>query len=349
MKTKVIFFIIIMSSLTVQAQTVMKIHQPYGIAWQIPMDSIDSITYSTGNLASVITTNPTSISGTFCISGGIITNSGGVPIENTGVCYSTSPSPTTAGIGIVNNSLSDTFTCYLNGLSANTTYYVRAFATNLMGTTYGNEISFTTIGGIETTPGAGVIYNGYNYASIILGNGQEWITENLKTTTFANGDSIPNITDSLQWINLTTGAWAYYNNDNQNENPYGKLYNWYAVEDQRNLCPVGWHIPTDEEFMLLSYYLDLAYSGGKMKSTGTQYWQNPNTDASNESGFSGLPGGCRNYFGTFNLLSESGFWWTSSYAGTDSMWCYTLKYSDRFFTLGSSVKSIGQSVRCLKD
>ena len=332
----------------IQAQTVMKIHQPYGEVWQIPLDSIDSTTYTTGNV-SLTTSAVTSVSGTFCISGGIITNTGGVPIENTGVCYSTSPSPTIADSGVAYSSLSDTFTCYLNGLLANTTYYVRAFAINLLGTAYGNEISFTTIGGIETTPGTGVTYNGYNYASVIFGNGQEWITENLKTTTFANGDSIPNVADSLQWVNLTTSAWVYYNNDNQNENPYGKLYNWFAVEDQRNLCPTGWHVPTDQDFTLLSSYLDIASSGGKMKTTGTQYWQNPNTDASNESGFSGLPGGYRNYFGTFNLLSELGFWWSTSNINTDSAGNYTLNYSNRYFTSVINDKRAGQSVRCLKD
>ena len=126
------------------------------------------------------------------------------------------------------------------------------------------------------------------------------MTENLRTTVYANGDPIPNITDGFLWSNLTSGALAHFNNDNQIENPYGKLYNWHAVADSRNVCPAGLHIPYESEWNTLINFPDPnanngntepKTAGGKMKSTGTQFWQSPNTDATNESGFSALPGG----------------------------------------------------------
>ena len=127
------------------------------------------------------------------------------------------------------------------------------------------------------------------YKTIVIGT-QEWMAENLKTTVYRNGNAIDNIIDNTQWIGLTTGAWASYNNDSQYDCPYGKLYNWFAVADPRHVCPTGWHEPTDAEWTTLTDYLGgEEVAGGKMKSAGTQYWIGPNTDATNESGFSGLP------------------------------------------------------------
>jgi uncharacterized protein (TIGR02145 family) len=200
------------------------------------------------------------------------------------------------------------------------------------------------------TPGNGVTFNGYNYTSIVLGNGQEWMAENLRTTTYANGDPIPNVTDSTQWLNLTTGAWAHFNNDNQYENPYGKLYNWYTVADPRNVCPTGWHVPTDAEYTLLTDYLGgEPVSGGKMKSTGTQYWLNPNTDATNESGFSGLPGGDRKFNGTFEYIGAGGFWWSSAEYVPLGAWLRDLNYDNGALERYYYNKSSGFSVRCLRD
>ena len=198
--------------------------------------------------------------------------------------------------------------------------------------------------------GGGVTFNGYTYTSIVLGNGQEWMAENLRTTTYANGDPIPNVTDANQWENLTTGAWAHYNNDSQYENPYGKLYNWYTVNDPRNVCPTGWHVPTDAEWTVLIDYLGgESVAGGKMKSTGTQYWLYPNTDATNESGFSGLPGGFRNGNGTFLGIGDFGYWWSSTEDGTYFAWDRALDYSSGGVSRGNVYKESGFSVRCLRD
>lgn len=149
------------------------------------------------------------------------------------------------------------------------------------------------------TPEAGVTdIDGNTYQTIII-NGQEWMAENLRTTKYADGDPIPNVTDANQWSNLTTGAWAHYNNDSQYENPYGKLYNGYTISDPRNVCPTDWHISTDAEYSLLSDYLGgQGVAGGKMKSIDSQYWSGLNLYATNESGFSGRPGGMMHPLGT---------------------------------------------------
>jgi uncharacterized protein (TIGR02145 family) len=202
---------------------------------------------------------------------------------------------------------------------------------------------------ITFNPGAGVTFDGYNYRTIILGNGQEWMAENLRTETYANGDSIPNITDSSQWANLNTGAWVHNNNDSQYENPYGKLYNWYTIADSRNVCPNGWHVPTDAEWTVLSNYLGGdAVAGGKMKSTETQYWQSPNTDASDESGFSGLPGGIRGNGGVIPV-GTSGHWWSSTEFGTNVAFSNSLYYRIGNLVRSGNPKTNGFSVRCLRD
>jgi uncharacterized protein (TIGR02145 family) len=195
-----------------------------------------------------------------------------------------------------------------------------------------------------------VTFDGYTYSIIELANGQAWMGENLRTTIYANGDPIPNVIDDLQWNNLTTSAWAHYNNDNQYENPYGKIYNWYTVADPRNVCPTGWHVPSNADWTVLTDYLGgESVAGGKMKSTGAQYWQSPNTDATNESGFSGLPGGFRFPYGPFATIGEIGFWWSSTEGNSDYAWCRDLSYANGAVFSYTSGKTRGLSVRCLRD
>jgi uncharacterized protein (TIGR02145 family) len=357
MKTKItLFAMLLMTTLVVQSQSIMNIHQSNGTVLQIPINTIDSITYTIinpGNLAAITTLPIGNITSSSASSGGNITNNGGTPVTQRGIVWSNSPSPTTANNLTTNGSGTGSFTSNLTSLTASTTYYVRAYATNSAGTAYGNELSFTTTaggGGIVTNPGAGVTFDGYTYSSIVLGNGQEWMAANLRTTTYANGDPIPNVTDDTQWQNLTTGAWAHYNNDSQYENPYGKLYNWYTVADPRNVCPTGWHVPSDAEWTVLCDYLGGgAVVGGKMKSTGTAYWLTPNTGATNESGFSGLPGGYRNLGGTFGNIGANGLWWSSTEDGTDSAWFRALSYDSGHVYRSNGGKANGFSVRCLRD
>jgi uncharacterized protein (TIGR02145 family) len=297
-------------------------------------------------LPTISTTTVTSISQTSAISGGIITLDGGTSVTARGVCWSTSANPTIADNKTTDGTGMGTFASSLTGLTANTTYYVRAYATNSAGTAYGSDISFTT----QQTTGTTVTdIDGNVYNTVTIGT-QVWMAENLKTSHYRNGDPIPQVTDSTQWENLGSGAWCYYNNDPANGTIYGKLYNWYTVNDPRDLAPQGWHIPTDAEWTTLTTFLGGGnVAGGKLKETGTSHWLSPNFGATNESGFTGLPGGYRWYLGTFVYVGNYGVWWSSTEDYTSNAWGRFLIYSGSYIYLGSSSKPIGFSVRCVKD
>jgi uncharacterized protein (TIGR02145 family) len=187
------------------------------------------------------------------------------------------------------------------------------------------------------------------YKTIVIGS-QEWMAENLKTSVYRNGETISNITDSIQWSNLTTGAWAYYKNDSLFECPFGKLYNSYAVTDPRHLCPIGWHEPTNVEWTILTGYLGgEATCGGKLKSTSVQYWISPNQEATNESGFSALPSGYRISYGFYATIGYGGFWWSSSvFSDFESSYIF-LGYLEGNYSQFNCLKQNGLNVRCLKD
>ena len=177
------------------------------------------------------------------------------------------------------------------------------------------------------------------------------MAENLKTERYANGDLIPNVKGNFEWFNLKTGAWCNYDNSLQNDEIYGKLYNWYAVADSRNVCPVGWHVSTDAEWGILIDYLGGEFgAGGKMKSNEVKYWKSPNESASNLSGFSGLPGGYRD--GSYGLVLNIGFagyWWNSSENSSNFATSRSLGYNSAEAFRNSDYKQNGFSVRCLKN
>ena len=200
----------------------------------------------------------------------------------------------------------------------------------------------------------------YNMLQSGLQIGQQgWATINLNVTTYRDGTPIPQVTDPTQWSNLTTGAWCYYNNDPVNGSIYGKLYNWYAVAGihdndpstpNKILSPQGWHVPSDAEWTTLTDFLGgEQVAGGKMKSTGTSLWLSPNTAATNESGFSGLPGGYRNIYGTFFNFGSYGIWWSSSELDTTYALSRYLDYNVGRAYRGGSYNIDGFSVRCLRD
>ena len=201
---------------------------------------------------------------------------------------------------------------------------------------------------------------GNEYATIVIDT-QEWMAENLNTTKYANGDPIPNVIVGAQWTSLTTGAWVHYNHDSQYKNPYGKLYNWYTVADPRNVCPTGWRVPSENEWSNLINYLDTNSvfnpsqntGGGKMKSVGTQYWQSPNEDATNESGLTCLPGGYFSGGGTFGNIGVQGNMWSSSEGlgqfSTVNAFFITLDKGNGSATMVTTSKQAGFSVRCIRD
>ena len=185
---------------------------------------------------------------------------------------------------------------------------------------------------------------------LITIGGQTWAPKNLDVVTYRNGDPIPEVQAASTWSNLTTGAWCYYENNTANGTTYGKLYNWYAVNDPRGLAPNGYHIPTDAEWTTLTSYLGgTVTAGGKMKEAGTSHWLSPNTNATNSSGFTGLPGGCRGTTGGFGDIGASGYWWSSSVYNTSLAWYRNLYYYDGYVYSYSFYRQIGFSVRCLRD
>jgi uncharacterized protein (TIGR02145 family) len=194
--------------------------------------------------------------------------------------------------------------------------------------------------------------DGNSYKTVYIGT-QQWMGENLKTSKYSDGTPIPNVTDNTQWSNITTGAWCNYNNSDSLGNIYGKLYNWYAVSTttngNKNVCPSGWHVPSDTEWNTLSDYLGGAeVAGGKMKEVGTSKWISPNTDATNTTLFSGIPGGYRGNDGNNNFIGSYGYWWSSSDYNADITWNRSLNESSGNVNRYSSDKVNGLSVRCLK-
>ena len=227
-----------------------------------------------------------------------------------------------------------------------------------------------------------------NYGQTVTIGTQVWTSKNLNVSTYRNGDVIPEVQDKQAWAKLTTGAWCYYNNDASNGTKYGKLYNWYAVNDPRGLAPNGYHIPTDAEWTQLSDYLGgESKAGTKMKSTSG--WESYTTgdsktcpncaswneeyrkkvpchtckdkrsvsaptvthsgNGSNSSGFSGLPGGHRYFKGAFFNIGTSGFWWSSTENFTYFAWYRYLEYYNGFVSRKDDGKGNGFSVRCLRD
>ena len=176
---------------------------------------------------------------------------------------------------------------------------------------------------------------------------QTWTTKNLDVTKYRNGDKIPQVQDANAWEKLTTGAWCYYENKTANGTSYGKLYNWFAVNDTRGLAPKGYHIPTHAEWTMLTDYLGgETIAGTKMKSTSG--WDN-NGNGNNTSGFAGLPGGFRTYYGNFDSIGAYGNWWSSSEGNTDDAWCRYLRTHLGKVSRNANHKQNGFSVRCLRD
>ena len=216
--------------------------------------------------------------------------------------------------------------------------------------TDGQVLTSTNAGTLKwTTPTTFTTSTAVFLPTIVIGT-QQWMEKNLDVMTYRNGDVIPQVTDPTAWLGLTTGAWCYYNNDPANGEIYGKLYNWYAVNDPRGLAPQGWHIPTLDEWTTLGTLLGgNAVAGGKMKTTGTTRWMTPNSSATNESGFAGLPGGYRGLSGGFFNVGNNVMWWSATQASSTSA-----RYRNLLASSGSLLGSdanifYGFSVRCLRD
>ncbi len=289
-----------------------------------------------GDKPSLTTDSVTSITQTTATSGGTITSDGGLPVTERGVCWSTNPAPSISANKTSSGSGTGSFMSNITGLSANTKYYVRAYATNSAGTSYGNERTFTTQQAVF-------------YDTVLIGS-QVWMRSNLNVSTYRNGDPITHVPDTSQWENLTTGAWCYYRNNATTGAVYGKLYNWYAVNDPRGLAPEGWHVATDAEWTTLTTYLGGENdAGGKLKEAGGSHWDPPNTAATNSSGFTALPGGYLNADMNFYDLRRQGVWWTATEDDASRAWSREIRYNQSEIRREWATKSAGLSVRCVKD
>lgn len=298
--------------------------------------------------------------------GGNISDDGGSPVTSRGVVWGTTQNPTietNTGI-ITSGSGTGNFTAELTNLEVSTTYYVRAFATNNIGTTYGNEQNFTigAIGGdgVSLTDTDGNVYN-----TVWIGT-QCWMTRNLATTRYNDGDTIPNVTDNTTWANLTTPGYCWYNNDEStHKEPYGALYNFYAVETGK-LCPNGWHVATDDDWKTLEIYIGMqpeeadntgargSNEAEKLKADfaghiydNSLFW-NGNVGGTNDYGFTALPGGNRNDLGEFDHKIQFGHWWTITETDNKA-YNRSIRYYFNTISRYEYFKMFGLSVRCVKD
>ena len=300
----------------------------------------------TGQIPVLTTTAVSNINPTTASCGGNITSDGGATVTVRGVCWSTNQNPTIADSKTTDGTGAGSFTSNITGLTAGTIYYVRAYATNSAGTGYGSAMSFTTQGG---TTGTVTDIDGNVYNTVTIGT-QVWMVENLKTTKYRDGTSIPNVTDNISWSNLTTGAYCDYSNTPSNSATYGKLYNWYAATNAHNIAPTGWHVPTDADWTTLTTYLGgEGVAGGKLKETGTTHWQSPNIGATNETGFTALPGGYRRYYGPFVSVGFFGYWWSATENYATFAWSRYMSYDDSDVYRDTDGKELGFSVRCVRD
>ena len=192
--------------------------------------------------------------------------------------------------------------------------------------------------------------DGNVYQTVRIGT-QTWMAENLKVTRYRNGESIPKVTDNSIWENLTTSAYCDYDNNANYVATYGRLYNWYVVNDSNNVAPVGWHVPSEDDWMtLLDYLGGIDVAGEKMKETGTEHWVSEETKATNESGLSALPGGWRFENGNFLGIGYGVNFWSSSELNSSRVFAIGLFYTDKKVTLGEGIdKKAGCSIRCVKD
>ncbi|MBL7139106.1 MAG: hypothetical protein ISS17_10080 [Bacteroidales bacterium] len=311
-------------------------------------------------LPTLTTTNPSNFTQITFTCGGDVTSDGGDPVTARGVCWSTSSNPTVNDPHTSDGTGTGIFISQVTNLLPNTSYYIRAYATNSVGTAYGNEFGCATVPNAFYCPEVPTItYGGQVYNTVMIGS-QCWMRENLNI-----GTEIPGSLDQTD-----NGIMEKYCYDDlaSNCDVYGGLYQWGEMVQYLNgasntttwnppptgnvqgICPPGWHIPTYDEYDILADYLGgTSLAGGKMKETGFTHWLAPNTDATNESGFTALPGGSRNNNGFFGGLGTVAWFWTSTTPHPQSAWIRTLHFANGVLDDGNQDKAEGESIRCLKD
>jgi uncharacterized protein (TIGR02145 family) len=304
----------------------------------------------------VATAEVSGVTDVSALSGGIIVYGEEAEYQDKGVVWSTSNDPS-----IENNSgrnsvkQGDTkFKSIIEGLEPATVYYIRAYVITSAGTAYGDEQSFKTyLQGVDDI-------DGNTYYTTRIGN-QEWMSTNLKTTRYLNGDSIPVISGYTQWGSAAGGARSIYNSDDDLEQVYGSLYNWFAVVDERGLCPDGWRVPSDADWKVLETELGMStassnrtglrdrYAGGRLKEKGTSHWSSPNILATDEHGFKALPGGYRDISGVWRTLTRNANWWTSTELNEPNAIYRNIYFENAGIHRSGIHKHSGFSVRCVRE
>lgn len=289
----------------------------------------------TTNAASGITPN-----GAIC--GGIINDDDAAKVTAYGVCWSNDHPPTIADNHTVDGKGNGSFSSTMTGLASSTTYFVRAYASNRCGTAYGNTTTFTTQhNGALVTDIDGNVYHTINIGS------QVWMVENLRVRHFRNGTPLNYVSfsDSLSWNSIVHSNYCEYENIPGNEEKFGLLYNQRCIMDTNGLAPLGWHVPSINEFKTLIEYLGgEPLAGGRLKEAGMEHWTSPNLGAWNSSGFTALPGGRRIYHGRYEGFGNIGNFWTSY-----PSWTLQLGYDNQRALLYVYPRDAGMSVRCIKD
>jgi uncharacterized protein (TIGR02145 family) len=286
------------------------------------------------------------MSPTLVTSGCQVKSDGSSPVTALGVCWSTQPNPTIqdqftkSTPGAIKSSL-DT----LKDFAINTTYYVKAYATNSAGTGYGEQVEATLY---LNHPEADVTdVDGNTYNTIRIGT-QIWMKENLKTTHYRNGDPIPNISDDFEWSRQTSGAYCDYKNDPSISNTYGRLYNSYVMTDTRKIAPTGWRVPGQSDWLTLMDFLG-DHCHDHMQEAGSEHWKSANTTADNASGFTALPSGQRDAFSSFKALGYQAIWWNLVTRGRVVAMGADNKNNCGSFGDGGGVEISGYSIRCIKE
>ena len=316
-------------------------------------------------IPTITTMEITDISAGYAYSGFNIISDGGKPIIEKGICWGTHVNPNKTDSKLLTFvGRYQTIIGIIRDLKPSTTYYVRSFATNSVGTAYGNEVTFTTlsVGPIlfneNLTYGTVSDIDGNIYKTIQIGS-QLWMAENLKTTRLNDGTIIPEVTDNYDWGTLATPGYSWYLNDAASyKATYGALYNWYAVATN-NLCPIGWHVPTETDFNTLTGYLGDA-SASKLIEIGNTHWLlSTYPDAINKSGFTGLPAGSRNTDLSgwdpdvrFTGIEFYAGWWSATQTNSTNAQFVAIEiywYEFPFISPYSESKNNGLSVRCVKD
>ena len=287
------------------------------------------VTFTTLTTPTVTTTAISAITENSAESGGNVTDDGGSTVTSRGVCWSTSQNPIATDNKTTDGTGTGSFTSSITGLSSETIYYVRAYATNSAGLEYGQQVI------LNTYSGAIADFDGNIYYTVNIGT-QTWMAENLKVAHYPDGTTIQLVEDNSTWyaLDYTDKAYCYHNNNSSNSDIYGALYTWATAMNGassslsnpsgvQGVCPDGWHLPSDAELTELTDYLGGEYvAGGKLKEAGTTHWRSPNEGATNESGFTALPGCYRKHDGGFCIygIGYYGGWWTSTEHSSTIAW-----------------------------